>query len=78
MYEEEPNVKMKGFVPDIVCHLSNQDATLSFAPSQHFANEAERVWLDAHGHVFALIPADFFHALIFRPGANWDLQPFRQ
>jgi hypothetical protein len=28
--------------------------------------------------VFALIAADFFHALIFRPGANWDLQPFLQ
>ena len=74
MNEEESNVQVESSVPDIIDDLCNEHSAFSFAPAEDFADEAECIGLDAHGHVFALVAADFLHFGVFGPGAYWDLR----
>lgn len=70
MDKVELDVHVDIFSAHIVCDLCDEDATFFLRPAKDLADEAEGVRLDAHGHVLALVAADFFHARILRPRAN--------
>jgi hypothetical protein len=71
--KKEADVQMQAPIPDLIHHFGNQDLAFLLRPAKDFADEAEGVGLDAHGHVFALVAADFLHLGIFGPGTDWDL-----
>jgi hypothetical protein len=73
MYKVKANIQMYGAIPDIIDNLGNHNAAFCFAPAKDFAHEAEGVGLDAHGHVFALVAANFFHLGVLGPGTEWNL-----
>lgn len=64
---------MQTAIPHFIDHLGNENFAFLFAPAEDLADEAKGVGLDAHGHVFALITADFLHFWVFGPGTYWDL-----
>jgi len=75
--KKEPDVQVQTPIPNLVHYLGDQDLAFLLRPAEHFADETEGVRLDAHGHVFALVAADFFHLGVFRPGADWDLETYK-
>jgi len=72
--KKEADVQMQTPITDLIHHLGNQDLAFLLRPAEDFADEAEGVGLDAHGHVFALVAADFFHLGVFGPGTDGDLR----
>ena len=56
--------------PDVRNDFGNHDPALGFAPAHDLAQQAECVGFYAHGHVFALVAADFFHLRVFGPGPD--------
>src|SRR5690242_2739246 len=73
VHKVELDVHVHVAPPHVVCDLGNQHAALVLGPAEDLANEAQGVGLDAHGHVLALVAADFLHARIPGPGADGDL-----
>ena len=69
----ESNVHMYVFSPNVGYGTGNHDTALLFGPAGYFAQEAQRIGLYAYRHVLTLIAANFLHACVSGPGAEWDL-----
>jgi len=73
MSKVEADIHMHILPPNIRNHLGDHDPALGLTPAHDLAQETESVRLDAHGHVLALVAADFLHFRVLGPRADRDL-----
>lgn len=60
-------------IANLCLDFVDQFACIFVAPFEYSCEDSQRIWLDGFEHLVLLDFADFFHAFVFGPGADWDL-----